>query len=106
MVRWVSVEPLLSPINLMRVNFTSYSTGTVLGAILLGGQKVIGVDGIVIGGESGHGHREMPLVSALRMARQAKEAGVAVYVKQDSRPGMQGRIPDDIWAMKEWPTAA
>lgn len=63
------------------------------------------LDGVVIGGESGAGHREMPLESAVTLAREAKEAGVAVYFKQDSgpRPGMQGRVPDDIWAMKDWP---
>lgn len=71
------------------------------------GQTVGRLDGIVIGGESGAGHREMPLASAISLARDAKAAGVAVYVKQDSgpRPGMQGRIPDDVWAMKEWPTS-
>jgi protein gp37 len=65
------------------------------------------LDGIVIGGESGAKYRAMPISSALTLARRAKEAGVAVYVKQDSgpRPGMQGRIPDDVWALKEWPTA-
>ena len=32
-------------------------------------------------------------------------AGVPVFVKQDSgpRPGQQGRIPDGIWAHKEFP---
>lgn len=61
---------------------------------------------IVIGGESGAGHRKMPLESALRLARYAYKAGVSVYFKQDSgpRPGMQGRIPDDVWAMKDWPS--
>lgn len=66
------------------------------------------IDGIVIGGESGRGYREMPLDAAVSLAHEAKACGVAVYFKQDSgpRPGMQGRIPDDVWAMKEWPTAA
>jgi protein gp37 len=72
------------------------------------GQTVGRLDGIVIGGESGAGHREMPLTEALVLAESARAAGVSVYVKQDSgpRPGMKGRIPDDVWAMKEWPTAA
>lgn len=28
-----------------------------------------------------------------------------VFVKQDSgpRPGMQGRIPDELWALKQFP---
>jgi protein gp37 len=69
---------------------------------------IAGLDGIVIGGESGAKYRALPISSALTLARKAHEAGLSVYVKQDSgpRPGMQGRIPDDVWAMKEWPTAA
>jgi protein gp37 len=66
------------------------------------------LDGIVIGGETGGRYRAMPISSALTLARKAHESGVSVYFKQDSgqRPGMQGRIPDDVWAMKEWPEAA
>lgn len=66
------------------------------------------LDGIVIGGETGAGHREMPLQPALTLARKAHNSGLAVYVKQDSgpRPGMQGRIPDDVWAMKDWPVSS
>lgn len=71
------------------------------------GQTLGRLDGIVIGGETGAGHGEMPLEYALALARKAQGAGVSVYVKQDSgpRPGMQGRIPDDVWAMKEWPVS-
>lgn len=66
------------------------------------------INGVIIGGESGAGHREMPLTEALMLAGSARAAGISVYFKQDSgpRPGMKGRIPDDVWAMKEWPTAA
>jgi protein gp37 len=73
--------------------------------LTLTGQTIGKLDGIVIGGESGAGHREMPLTDALVLAEAARAAGIAVYFKQDSgpRPGMQGRIPDDVWAMKEWP---
>lgn len=87
-VRWASVEPLLGSIRFDHL--------------------IAGLDGIVIGGESGANHRKMPLESALELAMDANAAGVAVYFKQDSgpRPGMQGRIPDDVWALKEWPQAA
>jgi protein gp37 len=86
-VKWASIEPLLG-----RVQFD---------------HKIAGLDGIVIGGETGSGHREMPLASAISLAHKARESSLSVYVKQDSgpRPGMQGRIPDDVWAMKEWPSA-
>lgn len=84
-VRWASVEPLLANVQFDHL--------------------VAGLDGIVIGGETGRGHRSMPVNSAIGLARRAHESGVSVYAKQDSgpRPGMQGRIPDDVWAMKEWP---
>jgi protein gp37 len=87
-VRWASLEPFLEHMEFDHL--------------------IAGLDGIVIGGESGAGHREMPIHAALALARKAHESGVAVYVKQDSgpRPGMQGRIPDDVWSMKEWPKAA
>lgn len=86
-VKWGSIEPLLAHVEFNHL--------------------IAGLDGIVIGGESGHGHREMPLECALTLARKAHDAGLSVHVKQDSgpRPGMQGRIPNDVWAMKEWPTA-
>jgi protein gp37 len=97
-IRWVSAEPLLGPVDL-QVNHP-YQTRN-------GGFRSLldDLDGIVIGGESGAGHREMPLAEALMLAESARAAGVAVYFKQDSgpRPGRQGRIPDDIWAMKDWP---
>jgi len=106
-VRWVSVEPLLGdvefgdpPPNLDRPSyFYGYKNFRPT--------DKHDIDGIVIGGESGSGHRQMPLESALKLARYAHKAGVSVYFKQDSgpRPGMQGRVPDDVWAMKEWPEA-
>lgn len=141
-VRWASIEPLISAVDLEQVVIAYFKNeragsdflptrsphavdATVMGAIdaltgkakdrvefdepmYLTGQQVGKLDGIVIGGESGAGHREMPLIEALTLAESARAAGVSVYVKQDSgpRPGMQGRIPDDIWALKEWPKAA
>lgn len=102
-IRWVSVEPLLFDVSMRWAAWEPFKkVGTT--------DQYDGLrrlDGIVIGGESGHGHREMPLESAINLAREAKEAGVRVYFKQDSgpRPGMQGRVPGDVWAMKDWPNA-
>lgn len=131
-VRWISAEPLLGGINARTwhcacgwkgsesVLLPSPSTSLVCpqcggsGGLLYrnwlstdDGRRTA-IDGIVIGGETGAGHKEMPLAEALVLAESAQAAGVSVYVKQDSgpRPGMQGRIPDDVWAMKEWPAAA
>lgn len=97
-IRWVSAEPLLGPIDL-QVNHPHQARN--------GGHRSLldDLDGIVIGGESGAGHRDMPLAEALMLAESARAAGVAVYFKQDSgsRPGKQGRVPDDIWSLKQWP---
>lgn len=88
-IRWASIEPLLDDLSLC-------------GLGLCCPWREHQLDGIVIGGESGPRHREMPLESALGLVRTAQEEGVSVYFKQDSgpRPGMQGRVPDDVWAMK------
>lgn len=62
----------------------------------------------ILGGESGPGRREMHLAGMIELATWLHDRGVAVYVKQDSgaRPEQQGRIPDDIWALKELPMEA
>jgi hypothetical protein len=41
------------------------------------------------------------------IAGQCQAAGVPVYVKQDSgtKSGLHGRIPDAIWALKQFPAS-
>jgi protein gp37 len=60
---------------------------------------------IVTGGESGPERRPMEIVWMASIRDQCKVSGVRLYVKQDVAPksGQQGRIPDDIWAYKDWP---
>ncbi len=84
-VRWVSVEPLLETFQI----------------------DVKLLDWAVIGGESGPKRRDCGVGAIISIADQCKWAGVPVFVKQDCalRPGQQGRIPDDIWALKEFPNA-
>ena len=83
-VRFISFEPLIC------------DPGTV---------SLDGISWAIIGGESGKNHRLCELSWITEIANQCREAGVAVFVKQDSglHSGAQGRIPDNIWAMKEWP---
>lgn len=59
----------------------------------------------IVGGESGPGARPCDVAWVRSIVRQCREAGVACFVKQDSgpRPGMQGRLSDDLWAAKEFP---
>ncbi len=65
------------------------------------------LDLVIVGGESGPGARPMEIAWLESIVSQCRSAGVPVFVKQDSGPrsGMQGRIPDELWAMKEMPNA-
>lgn len=87
-VRWLSVEPLLGPVDAMRY---------------------FGDDGrlhwLVVGGESGPGHRPIEVAWLEDVVRQCRAAAVPVFVKQDSGPraGRRGRILDELWALKEVP---
>jgi protein gp37 len=83
-VRWLSCEPLLAPID---------------------GIYLEGISWVVVGGESGPGHRPMKIEWLESIVNQCREANVPVFVKQASalRPGQQGDIPDDLWALKQFP---
>ncbi len=87
-VRWLSCEPLLGPIDLM--NWLLMEPP---------------VDWVVVGGESGPGHRPMDPAWLEDIVEQCGGTATPVFVKQDSghRPGKQGRIPDELWAYKEFP---
>ena len=58
-----------------------------------------GIDWVIAGGESGRNHRPMGLGWLESLAGQCQDAGVALWVKQDShhRPEQRGRIPDELW---------
>lgn len=60
---------------------------------------------VIVGGESGPHARPCEVAWIRSAVEQCQAAGVACFVKQDAgpRPGMQGRIPDELWAVKEWP---
>ena len=63
------------------------------------------LDWVVSGAESGPGRREVDVSCIENVARACKVAGVPHFTKQDGgpRPGSQGRISDEVWAMKEYP---
>lgn len=84
-VRFVSFEPLLE--NLGEINLN-------------------GIHWAIWGGESGPKYRRMDIEAFADGVEQCRAAGVSVFVKQDSgpRPGAQGRIPEELWAMKDYPT--
>lgn len=60
---------------------------------------------VIIGGESGGGHRALNVGAAEHLAVQALRHGAAVFVKQDSgpHPGARGRLSPAMWSLKQWP---
>lgn len=90
-VRWISAEPLLGPVDLLWDRTWTIGRG--------------GIRWVVIGAESGSGHRTMDMTHARSLIAQCTEAGVKRFVKQDNgpRPGMQGRFTDEEFSLKEFP---
>ena len=115
-VRFLSVEPILEVIDL-----EPYLWGTVTntaGYFRNGKEHYRGAGGwticrrprnaihwVIVGGESGAHRRECDPAWISSIVEQCQAAGVPVFVKQDSalRPGQQGRLPNDIWTIKEFP---
>lgn len=64
------------------------------------------IDWVICGGESGPHRREMQVHWAEQLYAECKQAGIAFFMKQDSasKPGQQGRIPEALWSVKEFPT--
>lgn len=85
-LRFISAEPLLEPI---RLDFMLY-TGKI--------------HWVIVGGESGPNYRPMELDWVRYIKEDCESSGVAFFMKQDSgpKPGMRGRIPDDLW-IQEFP---
>lgn len=104
-VRFLSIEPLLEHINLKLMSrsfgFPQHITSE--------GHAVGMPQGIhwgIVGGESGANRRDCGPEALCDAARQLVAAGIPCFFKQDSnfKPGQKGRIPDDVWALKQFPT--
>jgi protein gp37 len=93
-VRWVSAEPLLEALDFHDIVADNQIAQSHV------------LDWIVIGGESGSKRRDKGVEILCQLAEQAHRCGCKVFVKQDCAflPGQQGRIPDHIWSMKQFPT--
>lgn len=78
-VRFVSVEPMLGPVNFSRA-------GLALGVPLVDGTRWFGskpgLDWVIFGGESGRKARPLDVQWIRDGVRQCREAGVAAFVKQ------------------------
>jgi protein gp37 len=109
-VRFVSAEPLLGPIDFTRLH-PEPPRPLGDGMTIQGNRNALKIynmpvlDQIIVGGESGHGHRPMQMEWAESIMRQCAEAGTAFFFKQDSGPraGMKGRASDQLWACKQMP---
>lgn len=110
----LSLEPLVGPVDLTKVRFPHGETENVLDcrvsefAKRCGIDKLAGVDWVIVGGESGPKHRPMCPFWLRDIADQCEAAGVPLFVKQDCGPkaGQQGRIPERLWAVKQFPKGA
>jgi len=93
--RFVSVEPMLGPIDMLQ----RYPTREELAC----GVHLAQLHQVIFGGESGPHARPCNVDWIRDGVVQCRAAGVPVFVKQDSGryPGQQGRIPDDLWTVKD-----
>lgn len=123
-VRFVSLEPFLEPLSLAHDLHCWFCRGggTVDDGMAPGGTLNFhahiqvpcpacgghgrNVDWVIVGGESGPGHRPMGVAWVRDIQRQCQEAGIPLWVKQASHrfPGQQDDIPDSLWTIKEFPT--
>ena len=89
-VRFLSVEPLLGPVDLPRWlkgqcpqchGFDDYCADVAL-CETCGGLNRIGIDWVIVGGESGPGARPCNVRWVRSIVRQCRDAGVPCFVKQ------------------------
>lgn len=92
--RFLSCEPLLGALDLWRY---------------LDPERMFRrhISWLIVGGESGPHFRPMSILWVQSIADQCRAARVPCFVKQDSHryAGQKGRLPDDLWALKEFPVA-
>jgi len=83
-------------LNQAKTKFVSYEP--MLGRVDLS-PYLPSISWVILGGQSGQNMVEMSIADLEYSVGQCKDAGVKVFVKQDSAPspGKQGRIPDELW---------
>jgi protein gp37 len=94
-VRFLSAEPLLEPVNFNPVDLYGFNGST----------EKPRIDWIICGAESGQHRRDCGVEAIISVAQQCQAAGVPIFVKQDAAlfSGAQGRIPDNIFNLKQFP---
>lgn len=94
-IRFLSCEPLLGPVDLFPGDHTGHQSDYDGDRICLDcstdqqhtpwrtvDRTPLGIDWLIVGGESGRGARPMDLDWARRLVEQGRDAGAAVFVKQ------------------------
>jgi protein gp37 len=100
-VHWLSCEPLLGPVDI-------YGAARHIEqqAPQFSWWKDMSIDWVVVGGESGTGHRPMELDWARSIIDQCRMAGTPVFVKQlggwPDKRGDPEQWPEDL-RVREWP---
>ena len=102
-VRFVSVEPMLGPVDMVQAMAGAYTGGGVH-TIMAGMTRLPRIDWVICGAESGPHRRPFDVAWALDLYEQCKEAQVPFFYKQGSalRPGQDDALPG-IGQVKEWP---
>ena len=103
-LKFLSLEPMLEPIDISTaLNGTDYESI----------HPAEGVKWVIVGAESGPKRRPFEVRWLEEIEKQCariwgKRTNQALFVKQDSGPfpGMQGRIPNYLWKIKEFPRVA
>jgi protein gp37 len=110
-VRFISAEPLLGPLvydSPLDWRDAPAWSDVPTGRGYQGPELDLrGVDWLIVGGESGPRHRRLDPTWVRDLRDAAGAASTALFVKQGAgpRPGSQGDLPDDLFAIKQFPTA-
>jgi len=104
-VRFLSVEPLLGPVDLTRIAHENGDSDQYYNAvegyeISCGQFQIDGLNWVIVGGESGHNARPMHPDWARSLRDQCKAAGVPFFFKQNgswisAKPG--DKFSDGLW---------
>lgn len=105
----LSLEPLIGPIDLgftrspVDDDYIGWHADGPIDVVIT--RRGCDIRWVIVGAESGPGARPMELDWLRDIVDQCKAAGVACFVKQDNdlKPGQQGRILDELWAVKQFP---
>lgn len=88
-VRFLSLEPLLGPVDIQNYLYTRYHHGGTY-------HEYNQVDWVIVGGESGPNARPFDIAWARSIIRQCKDAGVPVFMKQLGAKPVNS-LRKDVW---------